>query len=503
MNSVIGIIKFVIGQVFVVALDGSQRLLTAGDRIYSGEEIVTGDNGAVSITLPDGRTLDLGRNSRWSDVADATQQKTEDAEDDVAALQAAIEQGADPTQVLEATAAGNDSTGEAGDGGGSHTTVVLDLTGQVIDVTAGYTTAESDFVTDGVEGIDDADTQSLAGAQLSEEGTGNENTGNRDVITLSSNSQVTEGSAFTVTATVGSPVTGSPLVITLSNDQTITIPVGESSGTVQIATRGDDGYQQGEEPITVGIKDAAGGNYEALDTSSTTTTTVVDNSDTTAITLSSDNQVTEGSAFTVTATVGAPVTGSPLVITLSNDQTITIPVGESSGTVQIATRGDDGYQQGEEALTLGIKDTAGGNYEALDTTSTTTTTVVDNSDTTAITLSADNQVTEGSVFTVTATVGAPVTGSPLVITLSNDQTITIPVGESSGTVQIATRGDDGYQQGDEALTIGIKDTVGGNFEALDTSSTTTTTVVDNSDTTTLTLGDITVAEGSGTATIGA
>ncbi|MCV9884079.1 immunoglobulin-like domain-containing protein, partial [Brenneria izbisi] len=69
----------------------------------------------------------------------------------------------------------------------------------------------------------------------------------------------------------------------------------------------------------------------------------------------------------VTATVGSPVTGSPLVITLSNDQTITIPVGESSGTVQIATRGDDSYQQGEEALTLGIKDAAGGNYEALDT----------------------------------------------------------------------------------------------------------------------------------------
>ncbi|MCV9880659.1 hypothetical protein NC803_17760, partial [Brenneria sp. KBI 447] len=59
------------------------------------------------------------------------------------------------------------------------------------------------------------------------------------------------------------------------------------------------------------------------------------------------------------------------------------------------------------------------------------------------------------------------------------------------------------QQGDEPITVGIKDTAGGNYEALDTTSTTTTTVVDNSDTTTLTLGDITVAEGSGTATIGA
>ncbi|PWC16120.1 hemagglutinin, partial [Brenneria roseae subsp. roseae] len=141
MNSVIGIIKYVIGQVFVIALDGSQRLLAVGDRIYSGEEIVTGDNGAVSITLPDGRSLDLGRDSRWSEVAGATSQKTEDAADDVAALQAAIEQGADPTQVLEATAAGNDSAGEAGDGGGGHTPVVLDLTAEIVDPTIGYDTA--------------------------------------------------------------------------------------------------------------------------------------------------------------------------------------------------------------------------------------------------------------------------------------------------------------------------------------------------------------------------
>ncbi|PWC09831.1 hypothetical protein B4923_18235, partial [Brenneria roseae subsp. americana] len=400
MNSVIGIIKYVIGQVFVIALDGSQRLLVAGDRIYSGEEIVTGDNGAVSITLPDGRSLDLGRDSRWSEVAGVTSQKTEEAADDVAALQAAIEQGADPTQVLEATAAGNDSAGEAGDGGGGHTAVVLDLTGQIVDVTVGYPTAGIGFATDGVEEFDGADTQSLTNTQLSEG-----NTGNSDVITLSSNSQVTEGGQFTVTASVGSPVTGSPLVITLSNDQTITILVGESSGSVQIDTRADDSYQQGDESITVGIKETSGGNYEALDTTSTTTTTVVDDGDTTVITLSSDNQVTEGGAFTVTATVGSPVTGSPLVITLSNDQTITIPVGESSGSVQIASRADDSYRQGDESITVGIKETSGGNYDALDTTSTTTTTVVDDGDTTVITLSSDNQVTEGGAFTVTATVG--------------------------------------------------------------------------------------------------
>ncbi|KFX13012.1 hypothetical protein JV35_20010, partial [Pectobacterium betavasculorum] len=145
MNGVIGVIKFVIGQVFIVALDGSQRLLVAGDRVYSGEEVVTGANGAVSITLPDGKTLDLGRDSRWSDVSNASSQKNADVANDVAAIQDAIAQGADPTQVLEATAAGNDDSGEAGSGGGAHSTVVLDLTGEVVTVPIGYDIAEQSF----------------------------------------------------------------------------------------------------------------------------------------------------------------------------------------------------------------------------------------------------------------------------------------------------------------------------------------------------------------------
>ncbi|MEQ9852058.1 Ig-like domain-containing protein [Pectobacterium aroidearum] len=143
----IGVIKFVIGQVFIVALDGSQRLLVAGDRVYSGEEVVTGANGAVSITLPDGKTLDLGRDSRWSDVSNASSQGSADVANDIAAIQDAIAQGADPTQVLEATAAGNDDTGEAGDGGGGHfnPTVVLNLTAEVVTTPIGYDTAGISF----------------------------------------------------------------------------------------------------------------------------------------------------------------------------------------------------------------------------------------------------------------------------------------------------------------------------------------------------------------------
>nr|WP_225088202.1 Ig-like domain-containing protein [Pectobacterium colocasium] len=159
----IGVIKFVIGQVFIVALDGSQRLLVAGDRVYSGEEVVTGANGAVSITLPDGKTLDLGRDSRWSDVSNASSQSSADVANDVAAIQDAIAQGADPTQVLEATAAGNDSTGEAGDGGGGHfnPAVVLNLTAEVVTTPIGYDTAGLSFTDRASSVLDGVDSSTL------------------------------------------------------------------------------------------------------------------------------------------------------------------------------------------------------------------------------------------------------------------------------------------------------------------------------------------------------
>lgn len=141
MSNLLGVIKAVIGQVYVVEADGSQRLLKEGDRIYSGEEIVTGASGAVSVELPDGKTMDLGRNSHWSEHGLNAVSTAEHDTQDVASLQKAIADGADPTQALEATAAGNEAPVQIEGGGGGHTLVQLDLTGEIIDPTAGFNTA--------------------------------------------------------------------------------------------------------------------------------------------------------------------------------------------------------------------------------------------------------------------------------------------------------------------------------------------------------------------------
>ncbi|KFC78303.1 retention module-containing protein, partial [Buttiauxella agrestis] len=140
MSNLLGVIKAVIGQVYVVEADGSQRLLKEGDRIYSGEEIVTGASGAVSVALPDGKTLDLGRNSHWTEHGLNAVNNVEHDTQDVASIQQAIADGTDPTQALEATAAGNEPPVQIEGGGGGHTLVQLDLTGQIIDPTAGFNT---------------------------------------------------------------------------------------------------------------------------------------------------------------------------------------------------------------------------------------------------------------------------------------------------------------------------------------------------------------------------
>ncbi|WP_043008835.1 immunoglobulin-like domain-containing protein, partial [Comamonas testosteroni] len=127
---------------------------------------------------------------------------------------------------------------------------------------------------------------------------------------------------------------------------------------------------------------------EALDTSSTSVTKVVDDADATKITLNSTASVTEGGAITVTATVANAVTGSPLTIEVKNSAgvvvgTITIPVGATTGnSLSVASRADDAYKQGETSETFSIKSATGGNYEALDTSSTSVTKVVDDADAT-------------------------------------------------------------------------------------------------------------------------
>src|SRR5205823_6153057 len=133
------------------------------------------------------------------------------------------------------------------------------------------------------------------------------------VVTLTASSaNVTEGGSIVYTAAVNNAVTGSDLVVTLSNGQTVTIPVGASSAnSTPFAVRADDAYVQGDQTVTVGIANTSGGSYEALSTPSTPTRRAHDHADSTVVTLTASSaNVTEGGSIVYTAAVNNAVTGS-------------------------------------------------------------------------------------------------------------------------------------------------------------------------------------------------
>jgi surface adhesion protein len=129
--------------------------------------------------------------------------------------------------------------------------------------------------------------------------------------------------------------------------------VGQTTGSVSYAVRADDAYVQGSSALpAVSITGNSGGNFENVATTGTVLTSVTDDADSSTVTLSSTApaSVVEGSTITYTATVDNAVTGTPLVLSLSNGQSITIAVGQTTGSVSYAVRADDAYVQGSSAL---------------------------------------------------------------------------------------------------------------------------------------------------------
>ncbi|UPY97239.1 Ig-like domain-containing protein [Pectobacterium sp. 21LCBS03] len=351
----IGVIKFVIGQVFIVALDGSQRLLVAGDRVYSGEEVVTGANGAVSITLPDGKTLDLGRDSRWSDVSNASSQANADVADDVAAIQDAIAQGADPTQVLEATAAGNDDTGEAGDGGGGHfnPTVVLNLTAEVVTTPIGYDTAGSSFTDRASSVLDGVDSSTLLPAATDTTDT------TPPSVTIVINSDGTVSFVFT------KPIVGFDLSdITVTNGAVTNLVQDPNDPTRWTATLTPASNFEGEVRVSVpdgSYTDAAGipgtGGSEAItvDTLPPVASISIDN-------VTSDNVINvseSGQTIAVTGQVGNEVKAGDAITVTVGTETYQTTVNTDGKTWSVNVPGAVLAANGDISASVTTRDSAG------------------------------------------------------------------------------------------------------------------------------------------------
>src|SRR3990167_6997136 len=125
MSLSIGVVRQVIGEVSLVGNDGVQRRLVEGDRGFLGDQLVSGSDGWVAISVDQGGELTMGRTSSLllspallaGDVAtDPVDPLTSTAQlREIQELQRAIEAGEDPSTNTEAPAAG----AQAGSGGRS------------------------------------------------------------------------------------------------------------------------------------------------------------------------------------------------------------------------------------------------------------------------------------------------------------------------------------------------------------------------------------------------
>ena len=319
-------------------------------------------------------------------------------------------------------------------------------------------------------------------------------------LALTATPSVVEGGDITYTATL-SNAAQTAVTVTLSTGQTITIAAGDTFGTVQIAAPSDDVYID-TGTVSRTISTATGGNFELLTINpAAASTTVTDDNDSTTVTLTATPSVVEGGDITYTATL-TNVAQTAVTVTLSTGQTINIAAGDSFGTVLIAAPADDVYIDAS-TVSRTISSATGGNFESLTINpAAASTNITDDSDITNVTLTATANVAEGGSILYTATL-TNIAQTPVTVTLSTGQTITIAAGALFGTVSILAPTDDVYI---DAGTVSrtISSATGGNFEALTVNpAAASTNVSDTIATTTLSIsGSASVAEGaSGSYTV--
>ena len=229
--------------------------------------------------------------------------------------------------------------------------------------------------------------------------------------------------------------------ITLSNGQSsqLNVVAGATTGAITfgwgagadssaIALTGypdSDAYVEPDFVVSVTDFVVSGndGNVEKLTPIDGSTDVTIGDTVTAATITLSDVNGTEGESHIITASVDYLVTGSDLVITLSNGEEITIAVGASSGASNaFVIQSDDVFVDGE-TYSIGITGTTGGNFENLIQTDMSTVTVLDSIDAVYAQITVDqDSVLEGGVLQYTVGL-VDETGNAVIV--APGQTITV------------------------------------------------------------------------------
>ncbi|WP_371928273.1 immunoglobulin-like domain-containing protein, partial [Pseudomonas sp. MB-090624] len=294
--------------------------------------------------------------------------------------------------------------------------------------------------------------------------------------TLTASPSVTEGGVITYTVTLSNPAQ-TPVTVTLSNGQTVTVEAGKTQGSVDFQTPANDVYNNGS-TVSVTIENATGGNFEQLTPNPTPAqTTINDSVDTTTATLTASPSVTEGGVITYTVTLSNPAQ-TPVTVTLSNGQTVTVEAGKTQGSVDFQTPANDVYNNGS-TVNVTIDKATGGNFEQLTPDPTPASTAIQDSiDPVTVSIVSNGNVTEDQqpVFTVKV---SQALDRPLTVTLSNGDKVTIEAGKTEVEYKAAAQGDDVFKD-PGSLTLGVTDASvpGATFEKLEFGSPATVEISD-------------------------
>ncbi|WP_371920230.1 immunoglobulin-like domain-containing protein, partial [Pseudomonas sp. URMO17WK12:I11] len=319
-------------------------------------------------------------------------------------------------------------------------------------------------------------------------GTGNQ--GDQVLVTITADqTSVAENVKPTFTVQINKAL-ANDLVVTLSNNAQVTIKAGQTAVSYEHAAQGDDVYKDSGE-ISLGIKsaaDAGGRTFENLQLGNDASVKVTDTIDEVVAKLTATDSVTEGGQITYTVTLtnkdGLPIDkhGS-LTFTLDDGKTvITIPANGTTGSVTV-TAPDNDYVGANDPVVKSIASVTGadvGKFEQLTLDKTPVTTQVtdepgsgtpgtgNQGDQVLVTITADQtSVAENVKPTFTVQINKAL-ANDLVVTLSNNEKVTIKAGETSAQYTHAAQGDDVYKDSGE-ISLGIKsaaDAGGRTFENL-------------------------------------
>ncbi|WP_270795310.1 retention module-containing protein, partial [Aeromonas sp. QDB11] len=453
------------GQIYLVAADGSRKLLAEGDVLPKGAVIMSPDGasfmgGGQSFTVQP--ASEQSEPAEEGDAPQLAQNGAAGTPDDINALQQAILGGADPTQAFEASAAGGAPAAGGGGIGG-----VAGASGNggfvTIDRTGSATIAEATF-----------DTTYNTNGELPLGAAGEDEVFDLTPPTISVVApDNTNDTTPTLTGTTDAPVGN---IVTLlvtdanGNQQTLTATVTPAGTfTVDVVTP----LAEGSYTVTATVTDPAGNSGSATDSGSVDVTAPV-------ITVDAPDN-TNDTTPTITGTTNAvPGSTVTLVVTDANgtQQTLTVTVQSGGGySVDVTTP----LAEGSYTVTATVTDPAGNTGNAIDQGSVDPTTIkevaVNNEGAKAeegqdltfkVALSAASEQATSHSFSlagVSAGEGdfdrSKVTFSNGVTLSADGKSVLVPAGVSSFTVTVPTI-NDSVDEADETLklAVGGKDAIG-------------------------------------------